>query len=258
MWAVSSLAACVAYGGFMGTQPCFAAACACAGALSCAPVRDACSCATQVVNSHDHSSHMSDAEGPLDEIEFWRRRTVDLSGISDQLLRPGGYCHVVGWGCFGLQLRPSGCCQIVFVLSACWRGVDNRGVSPWMLDAICDRVVVRCVFGLRCSQLQTLLRQRVQELEVVVGLVRPAPDHARQHLEGGQVGGLCSIQHRNNRPQLCTPSAQTHTCAHVCTGGNRCTVQYGWSMRIDASVTQLLTLIHTRRRPPPLLTPKPV
>ena len=31
----------------------------------------------------------AESSGPGDEIEFWHNRTIDLSGISDQLVRPG-------------------------------------------------------------------------------------------------------------------------------------------------------------------------
>ena len=40
-----------------------------------------------VVNNHDIQSS-GESEGPLDEIAFWQDRTVDLTGISDQLNRP--------------------------------------------------------------------------------------------------------------------------------------------------------------------------
>mmetsp|Transcript_14527 Transcript_14527/g.44829 ORF Transcript_14527/g.44829 Transcript_14527/m.44829 type:complete len:318 (-) Transcript_14527:13600-14553(-) len=40
----------------------------------------------EVVNSHDNSYH-TEVSGPLEEIQFWRSRTVDLSGISEQLKR---------------------------------------------------------------------------------------------------------------------------------------------------------------------------
>jgi dynein heavy chain len=43
----------------------------------------------EVVNAQDHVTHSADSSGPLDEIEFWRRRTVDLSGISEQLQLDG-------------------------------------------------------------------------------------------------------------------------------------------------------------------------
>jgi len=39
-----------------------------------------------VVNSHDNAYH-AEVSGPLEEIQFWRARTVDLSGISEQLQR---------------------------------------------------------------------------------------------------------------------------------------------------------------------------
>jgi hypothetical protein len=42
----------------------------------------------QVV-SNQESSHSVDNDGPLEEIKFWRSRTVDLSGIRQQLDRPG-------------------------------------------------------------------------------------------------------------------------------------------------------------------------
>lgn len=32
---------------------------------------------------------MAENAGPLDEIEFWRNRCVDLSGITSQLEKPG-------------------------------------------------------------------------------------------------------------------------------------------------------------------------
>ena len=34
----------------------------------------------EVVTAQEASTHTADTSGPLDEIEFWRRRTVDLSG----------------------------------------------------------------------------------------------------------------------------------------------------------------------------------
>ena len=40
----------------------------------------------EVVNSHDNAYH-AEVSGPLEEIQFWRSRTVDLSGISEQLRR---------------------------------------------------------------------------------------------------------------------------------------------------------------------------
>ena len=40
-----------------------------------------------VVNNHDIQSG-GESQGPLDEISFWQDRTVDLTGISDQLNRP--------------------------------------------------------------------------------------------------------------------------------------------------------------------------
>ena len=40
----------------------------------------------EVVNSHDNAYH-AEVSGPLEEIQFWRSRTVDLSGISEQLQR---------------------------------------------------------------------------------------------------------------------------------------------------------------------------
>ena len=43
---------------------------------------------SQVV-SNQESSHSVDNDGPLEEIKFWRSRTVDLSGIRQQLERPG-------------------------------------------------------------------------------------------------------------------------------------------------------------------------
>jgi len=42
----------------------------------------------QVVNNEDNAHHAETA-GPLEEIHFWRSRTVDLSGIKEQLNRPG-------------------------------------------------------------------------------------------------------------------------------------------------------------------------
>ena len=42
----------------------------------------------EVVNSSDMFVS-TERSGPLDEIEFWKNRTIDLSGISDQLVRPG-------------------------------------------------------------------------------------------------------------------------------------------------------------------------
>ena len=41
----------------------------------------------EVITNHDSVSNAETA-GPLDEIEFWRFRTVDLSGISEQLSTP--------------------------------------------------------------------------------------------------------------------------------------------------------------------------
>ena len=41
----------------------------------------------QVVNNHGDSATNVEASGPLEEISFWRSRTIDLSGISAQLLR---------------------------------------------------------------------------------------------------------------------------------------------------------------------------
>jgi len=41
----------------------------------------------EVVNNQDNSEHAEDA-GPLAEIQFWRSRAVDLSGIREQLQRP--------------------------------------------------------------------------------------------------------------------------------------------------------------------------
>jgi dynein heavy chain len=41
----------------------------------------------EVITNHD-SVKNAETAGPLDEIEFWRFRTVDLSGISDQLSTP--------------------------------------------------------------------------------------------------------------------------------------------------------------------------
>lgn len=40
----------------------------------------------EVVNNHDNA-YNAEVSGPLEEIEFWRSRTVDLSGISAQLQR---------------------------------------------------------------------------------------------------------------------------------------------------------------------------
>lgn len=42
----------------------------------------------EVVNNEDNS-HNAETAGPLDEINFWRSRTIDLSGISEQLNRAG-------------------------------------------------------------------------------------------------------------------------------------------------------------------------
>jgi len=42
----------------------------------------------EVVNNQETSAHV-DNSGPLEEIEFWRSRTLDLSGIRQQLDRPG-------------------------------------------------------------------------------------------------------------------------------------------------------------------------
>jgi dynein heavy chain len=41
------------------------------------------------VVSNQETSHGVDNSGPLEEIEFWRSRTIDLSGIRRQLDRPG-------------------------------------------------------------------------------------------------------------------------------------------------------------------------
>lgn len=41
------------------------------------------------VVSNQETSHHVDNSGPLEEIEFWRSRTLDLSGIRNQLDRPG-------------------------------------------------------------------------------------------------------------------------------------------------------------------------
>ena len=41
------------------------------------------------VLAHQDTSVQSESAGPLEEIEFWRRRTVDLSGIREQLGLPG-------------------------------------------------------------------------------------------------------------------------------------------------------------------------
>ena len=40
----------------------------------------------EVVNNHDNATD-AEVHGPLEEIKFWRSRTVDLSGISEQLQR---------------------------------------------------------------------------------------------------------------------------------------------------------------------------
>lgn len=40
----------------------------------------------QVVNHHDNAD-MAEASGPREEINFWKSRTIDLSGISEQLHR---------------------------------------------------------------------------------------------------------------------------------------------------------------------------
>ena len=40
-----------------------------------------------MVNHHDNAD-MAEASGPREEINFWKSRTVDLSGISEQLHRP--------------------------------------------------------------------------------------------------------------------------------------------------------------------------
>ena len=42
----------------------------------------------EVVNNQNMVQH-AESSGPGDEIEFWHNRTIDLSGISDQLVRPG-------------------------------------------------------------------------------------------------------------------------------------------------------------------------
>ena len=41
----------------------------------------------EVVNNQ-HTSETTENSGPLEEIQFWRSRCDDLSGISDQLNRP--------------------------------------------------------------------------------------------------------------------------------------------------------------------------
>ena len=38
----------------------------------------------EVVNNHDNA-YNAEVSGPLEEIKFWRSRTVDLSGISEQV-----------------------------------------------------------------------------------------------------------------------------------------------------------------------------
>ena len=42
----------------------------------------------EVLNSQ-HAVETSENAGPLEEIEFWQSRSEDLSGISDQLAKPG-------------------------------------------------------------------------------------------------------------------------------------------------------------------------
>ena len=42
----------------------------------------------EVLNSQD-AYETSETSGPLEEIQFWNSRCVDLSGISDQLDKPG-------------------------------------------------------------------------------------------------------------------------------------------------------------------------
>ena len=42
----------------------------------------------EVVNNQNMIQR-AETSGPNDEIDFWANRTVDLSGISDQLVRPG-------------------------------------------------------------------------------------------------------------------------------------------------------------------------
>ena len=41
----------------------------------------------EVVNAHDNGMDGGEIAGPLEEINFWRSRTIDLSGISEQLHR---------------------------------------------------------------------------------------------------------------------------------------------------------------------------
>ncbi|GMI05338.1 hypothetical protein TrVE_jg1168 [Triparma verrucosa] len=41
----------------------------------------------EVVNNHDNA-YNAEISGPIEEISFWRSRTIDLSGISEQLHRP--------------------------------------------------------------------------------------------------------------------------------------------------------------------------
>ena len=43
----------------------------------------------EVVSNQDNTSASGDAGGPIDEIDFWSSRTLDLSGISQQLSAPG-------------------------------------------------------------------------------------------------------------------------------------------------------------------------
>lgn len=42
----------------------------------------------EVLSSQD-AFEMAETSGPLEEIEFWRNRCADLSGISQQLDKPG-------------------------------------------------------------------------------------------------------------------------------------------------------------------------
>ncbi len=39
--------------------------------------------------SNQDANEIVENAGPLEEIEFWRSRCIDLSGISDQLSKPG-------------------------------------------------------------------------------------------------------------------------------------------------------------------------
>lgn len=102
----------------------------------------------EVVSAQEASSHTADASGPLDEIEFWRRRTVDLSGT--------------------LALRPS---PVLSMLSCCWRcctctfGVLASGISPVEAGAL-----TACVYFSLVSHDVHLLLRDVRILLHITGI----------------------------------------------------------------------------------------